>query len=179
MASIRCCLCARKRSKRKSRSASPCSMIDRAAPCRGGVCAQRRMALHPWVHGVVCCLGAGRTRHGAGARSACCPWDVGRVGVCVGVAPSRWDVDAAVSVVRAVRCGGVVPLVARCAFGGVVVVARCCCSGAVCLWAASVLRLDTRPGSCVPARGRGPARPPVLCPRQTLKPPLARGSTLR
>ena len=41
--------------------------------------------------------------------------------VCVVVAPSRWDVDAAVSVVRAVRCGGVVPSVARCAFGGVVV----------------------------------------------------------
>ena len=159
-----------------------CAWEDRrlggAAPCSGGVCAQRRVALHPWVHGVVCCLGAGRTRHGAGARRACCPWDVGRVCVCVCVAPSRWDVDAAVSVVRAVWCGCVLPLAARCACGGVVVVARCCCSGAVCFWAA-VLRLDTRPGSCVHARGRGPAHPPVLCPRQTLKSPLASGSMLR
>ena len=107
MASIRCCLCARKRSKRKSRSASPCSMIDRAAPCRGGVCAQRRMALHPWVHGVVCCLGAGRTRHGAGARRAWCPWDVGRVGGCVWVWRPRggtWMPQCPLCV----RCGAVV-----------------------------------------------------------------------
>ena len=94
---------------------------------------------------------------------------------CVGGPAAR---DAAVSVVRAVRCGGVLPLVARCAFAGLVVVARCCCSGAVCL-RAGVVRMDTRPGSCVHARGRGAAHPPVLCPRRTLKPPLAPGSMLR
>ena len=149
-----------------------------AAPCSGGVCAQRRVALHPWVHGVVCCLGAGRTRHGGGACRAWCPWDVGRVGACECVAPTRWDVDAAVSVVRAVRCGGVVPLVARCACGGVVVGALLLLWRGVFLGGVRAASGHTAWQLCACA-GPGAGAPACAVPTADAEMPLAPGSMLR